>query len=127
MMIQLIDNRIDDKTLANHLNHLLARTRVAYIHVAYLRVSGVMLLQDAIMAFIAHGGKLRILAGGDFAQTEPDALQAFQALGSNCEVKLVSSSGLDGFHPKCYLFYTAHEAAHRGLVQLHRWRISAKH
>jgi HKD family nuclease len=111
MMVELIDNRLDDKTLANHLTHLLARAMAAYIHVAYLRVSGVALLQDAIMAFITRGGKLRILTGGDFAQTEPDALQSFQALGGDCEVKLVSSSGLDGFHPKCYLFYTTHEAA----------------
>jgi HKD family nuclease len=110
MMVGLIDNRLDDKTLANHLSHLLARAREAYIHVAYLRVSGLALLQDAIIAFITRGGRLRILAGGDFAQTEPDGLQSFQALGGDSEVKLVSSSGLDGFHPKCYLFYTTHQA-----------------
>ncbi len=86
-MAELIDNRLDDKTLANHLSHLLTRARAAYIHVAYLRMSGVALVQDAIMAFITRGGRLRILAGGDFAQTEPDALQSFQALGRGCEAK----------------------------------------
>ena len=67
MMVELIDNRLDDKTLANHLSHLLAKARAAYIHVAYLRVSGVALVKDAIMAFITRGGRLWILAGGDFA------------------------------------------------------------
>jgi SNF2 family DNA or RNA helicase/HKD family nuclease len=110
-MVELIDNRLDDKTLANHLTHLLARAEAAYIHVAYLRVSGVALVQDALMAFITRAGRLHILAGGDFAQTEPNALQSFRVLGGDCEVKLVSSSGLDGFHPKCYPFYTTHEAA----------------
>jgi hypothetical protein len=81
-----------DKTLANHLNHLLARARAAYIHVAYLRVRGVALVQDAIMAFITRRGRLHILVGGDFAQAEPDALHSFQALSGDCEVKLASSS-----------------------------------
>ena len=31
-------------------------------------------------------------------------------LSGDCEVKLVSSSGLDGFHPKCYLLYAGPEA-----------------
>ena len=69
------------------------------------------LAQDAIMAFITRRGRLHILVGGDFARTEPDALHAFQALGGDREVKLASSSGLDGFHPKCYLFYVTHQAA----------------
>jgi HKD family nuclease len=111
LIMELIDNGLDEKTLANHLNHLLAIARAVYIHVAYLRVSGVALVQHAIVEFIRRGGRLRILAGDDFAQTEPDALQAFQVLGGDCEVKLVSSSGLDGFHPKCYLFYTTYRGA----------------
>lgn len=109
-MIELIDNRLDDKTLANHLTQLLARARAAYIHIAYMRMSGLALVREAIMAFLTRGGRLRILAGGDFAQTEPDALQVLQALGGDCEAKLVSSSGLDGFHPKSYLLFTSHQA-----------------
>jgi HKD family nuclease len=111
MLVDLIDNRLDDKTLANHLAHLLGIAREAYIHVAYLRMSGLALVREAITAFPTRGGRLRILAGGDFAQTEPDALQALQALGGDCEVKLVSSSGLDGFHPKCDLLFTSHQAS----------------
>jgi hypothetical protein len=57
MMVDLIDNRLDDKTLANCLSHLLARARAVYIHVAYLRVSGVALLQDAIVEFMTRGGR----------------------------------------------------------------------
>jgi HKD family nuclease len=89
MVVERIVNRLDDETLENHLTYLLARARAADIHAAYLRVSGIALLQDTIVEFITHGGRLRILAGGDFAQTEPDALQAFRALGGDCEIKLV--------------------------------------
>jgi len=31
-MMELIDNRLDDKTLASQLNHLLIAARAAYIH-----------------------------------------------------------------------------------------------
>jgi len=84
-MVELIDNRLDDKTLASHLIHLLAAATAAYIHVAYLRASGVALLRDATIEFLSRGGRLRVLTGGDFAQTEPDALQFFRTLGGDCE------------------------------------------
>lgn len=75
------------------------------IHVAYLRQSGVAMLREVLTDFVGRGGQLRVLAGGDFAQTEPDALRFFLELGGSCEVRLVSSSGVQGFHPKCYLFH----------------------
>jgi HKD family nuclease len=79
--------------------------------VAYLRASGVALVREALEALVHRGGGLRVLAGGDFAQTEPEALQYFRKLGGSCQAKLVSSSGLGGFHPKCYLVYTAEQAS----------------
>ena len=53
-MLELIDNRLDDKTLASQLNYLLAPATAAYIHVAYLRESGVALLRDAITEFLFY-------------------------------------------------------------------------
>lgn len=104
--LRLIDNRLDDETLASVLNRLLPRATVVSIHVAYLRESGVALVREVITEFVRRGGQLRVLAGGDFAQTEPNALLFFRQLGGQCAVKLVSSSGVEGFHPKCYLIYT---------------------
>ncbi len=108
--LQLVDNRLDDATLANHLNRLLTTATAVCVQVAYLRESGVALLRDSFAGFIADGGRLRVLAGGDFAQTEPNALQFFRQLGGDCEVRLVSSSGIAGFHPKCYLVYAGETA-----------------
>jgi superfamily II DNA or RNA helicase/HKD family nuclease len=106
-MLKLIDNRCDEETLAEHLRRLLASASTAFIHVAYLRESGIAPLQDALATFVARGGRLCVLAGGDFAQTEPRALEFFRQLGGKCETKLISSSGIGGFHPKCYLVYTS--------------------
>jgi HKD family nuclease len=109
--LQLIDNRLDEQTLASHLRRWLGIAHAAYIHVAYLRDSGVALVRDAVAEMVGRGGKLRVLAGGDFAQTEPDALRFFRDLRRDCQVKLLSSSGIGGFHPKCYLLYTQGDAA----------------
>lgn len=65
--MRLIDNRLDDETLANQLVGLFANATAAFIHVAYLRESGVVLVREAIIEFVRRGGRLRVLAGGDFA------------------------------------------------------------
>jgi len=109
--LRLIDNRLDDQTLAGHLNRMLSSATAADIHVAYLRASGVALVRGALEALVGRRGCVRVLAGGDFAQTEPDALRYLRGLGDTCEVKLVSSSGLGGFHPKCYLIYNGERAS----------------
>lgn len=46
-MLTLIDNRPDGETLANHLSRLLETATAAFIHVAYLRESGVALVREA--------------------------------------------------------------------------------
>ena len=63
MILNLINNRLEDKTLTNLLTHMQSRARAVYIPVAYLRVSSVVLEKDAVMGFIRRGGWLRILAG----------------------------------------------------------------
>jgi len=108
--MQLIDNRRDDETLAEHLRRLLPSATEVLIHVAYLRQSGVALLREVLTELVGRGGKLRVLAGGDFAQTEPDALRFFRELPGDCQVRLISSSGVGGFHPKSYLLYAGDRA-----------------
>jgi superfamily II DNA or RNA helicase/HKD family nuclease len=109
-LIRLLDNRLDEETLAEHLRGLLGKATEVYIHVAYLRESGIAAIRDWIKSFIEQGGKFKLLAGGDFAQTEPSALRFFHELGGGSEVRLISSSGLGGFHPKSYLIYTGNRA-----------------
>ena len=57
--LKLIDNRLDEQTLANHLNGLLAEAEEGWIHVAYLRESGVAPVRDAVADFVRRGGGLR--------------------------------------------------------------------
>jgi len=56
MMLDLSNNRLEDKTLTNRLTHIQARARAVYIPVAYLPVSGVAPEQDTVMGFIRRGG-----------------------------------------------------------------------
>jgi HKD family nuclease/ERCC4-related helicase len=108
-VLRLIYNREDAHTLGEELCRLLARADGCLIHVAYCRESGLDLLWPCLTDFAERGGKMRLLTGGDFAQTEPDALQRLRDL-DGCEPRLVSSSGIHGYHPKCYVTYTGTEA-----------------
>jgi hypothetical protein len=55
MMLDFIDENLDQQTLENRLTHFRSRVRAAYIHIPYLRVSGVALGQDTVMEFIRRG------------------------------------------------------------------------
>jgi len=101
--MRLIDNHLDDRSLSDYLARLLPMAGEACIQVAYLRVSGIELLREPLSELARRGGRLRLLTCGDFSQTEPEALRFLRELGGRTEVRMVSSSGLQGFHPKCYL------------------------
>ena len=104
--MRLIDNHLDDRSLSDYLARLLPMAGEACIQVAYLRVSGIELLREPLSELGRRGGRLRLLTCGDFSQTEPEALRFLRELGGRTEVRMVSSSGLQGFHPKCYLLTT---------------------
>jgi superfamily II DNA or RNA helicase/HKD family nuclease len=109
--VKLVDNQHDDNSLAGLLRQFLDSASRVFVQVAYLRESGAELLHEAIEGLLARAGGLRILVGGDFAQTEPQALRYFRELKGDTEIRLVSSSGIGGFHPKYYLFYAGDSAS----------------
>ena len=71
--MQLIDNTREP--LAALLAAQLAHAGQALIHVAYLRQSGVAVLETELQGFLGRGGTLRLLCGADFGLTEPQAIQ----------------------------------------------------
>lgn len=103
--LRLVDNREDEETLADELKRALAAADALFCQSAYLRESGLELIWPELVALLARGGTVRVLTCGDFAQTEPEALQRLREASGDCEVRLVSSSGVRGFHPKSYLLY----------------------
>lgn len=75
----------------------------ADIHMAYLLNSGVHLLEPELRHFLDKGHRLRVLAGGDFGLTEPEALRLLQEWGA--QVRIYASANVAGFHPKSYRFH----------------------
>ena len=99
--MQLIDNT--RKTLAAFLDGQLAQACEALIHIAYLRQSGVVVLETGLRGFLGRGGVLRLLCGADFGLTEPKAIRELEGWGA--QVRLYISRDVTGFHPKSYLFF----------------------
>lgn len=100
----------------NHLRALtenLGKYSEAFFAVAFLKVSGLNRLMEAIVDFLKSGGRLSIIAGQNFALTEPDALNTIRKLFQNYPsskiylAKAYSKSRI--FHPKLYLFRSNNE------------------
>ena len=70
------------------------------VAVAFLRKSGVDLLDHSIREVIKRGGIIQFVAGQDFGYTEPSALEYLSNIGA--EIKVYTGNEI--FHPKCYLF-----------------------
>ena len=98
---------IDNCTIrfSDVLAKLFLSAQSADIHVAYLRSSGVKLLEPELQYFLRKDHTLRVLAGGDFGLTEPEALRQLQEWGA--QVRLYASADVAGFHPKSYRFHRA--------------------
>ena len=84
--MRLVDNRLDEETLAVHLAAWSGSATEASIQVAYLRVSGLRLLDEPLRALVDRGVRLRVLTCGDFAQTEPEALRFLRDIGGHCDL-----------------------------------------
>jgi len=95
-------------------NHLTALTEglelydQAYFAVAFLKFSGLNILSNVINEFLKSGGQLTIIAGQNFALTEPKALQElrklFQSYPTSKLYLAKATSTNSVFHPKLYLF-----------------------
>jgi len=95
----------------NHLTTIVNRLKVceeAYFAVAFLKISGLNHLMKPFKDFLNAGGKLVIIAGQNFALTEPTALHEIRKFINpfpTSQLFLAKANSVDNvFHPKLYLF-----------------------
>jgi superfamily II DNA or RNA helicase/HKD family nuclease/SOS-response transcriptional repressor LexA len=75
------------------------------IATAFIRLTGLRLLQDALMDALRRGARLRILTGDYLSITDPAALRHLMLLQEQgADVKVFESGGSTSFHMKAYLF-----------------------
>jgi superfamily II DNA or RNA helicase/SOS-response transcriptional repressor LexA len=75
------------------------------IAVAFIRFTGVLLIENALVDAIKRGAHVRILTGDYLGITDPKALRyllLLQEMGA--DVKVFESGGKHSFHMKAYLF-----------------------
>jgi superfamily II DNA or RNA helicase/HKD family nuclease len=98
--------------VTNSNNRMLSRLRTNIIRaeqmmfcVAFIKVSGLKLIENELIAAINRGSKLTILTSTYMNVTEPDALYWLKAkLGDKIEINLFDVSTNVSFHPKGYIF-----------------------
>lgn len=80
----------------------------AFFAVAFLKISGLSKILPTIKDFLKTGGQIQIIAGQNFALTEPEALHTLRKLFNlfpNSKVYLAKANAAKKvFHPKLYLF-----------------------
>lgn len=79
----------------------------AFVAVAFLKHSGLRLIEAHLEAFLRRGGTLRLIVGTDFFLTEAQALRDLDRLAkmyTKLEWRLVEQSNSSTFHPKYYRF-----------------------
>jgi HKD family nuclease len=106
MKAELIRNTSEPKE--SHyfkINELLKRAEEIHIAVAFLKTSGLNLIEPAIEKAIKRNVPCRIVAGLHFGLTEPIALRAILNLfkKSTSQLFLARNTNNEVFHPKIYL------------------------
>ena len=94
-----------------HIVEHLQKSNVVNIAVAFLKKSGLQFLHEHILTSLKKGSDITIVAGLNFAQTEPVALKEVWELANkheNCKLYLALPKNKQQiFHPKIYHFITA--------------------
>lgn len=95
----------------NHLTTITENLKVhdqAFFAVAFLKTSGLNTLSKPIKDFLKSGGQLIIVAGQNFALTEPKALHELRNLFKTFPTSKLflakANAATNVFHPKLYLF-----------------------
>lgn len=106
--MKLLNNLNEEQSHVKELCKCLKESQKAYISVAFLKMSGLSLIMDALKKFLSNNGELQIIAGQNFGLTEPEALTClFDLLKNHSESKLYLYKAASAdciFHPKMYLF-----------------------
>ena len=96
--VEYLDGRVSLPLLG--VRSLLSASDEALLAVAYVRQSGVGLVDNEIKAMRKRGGRVRVLTTFDFGLTQPAALEALMDRG--VEVKVAQFRDR-AYHPKVYL------------------------
>lgn len=106
--MKLLNNLNEEQSHVNELYECLKTYQKAYFSVAFLKMSGLSLIMDALKTFLSNKGELQIIAGQNFGLTEPEALTClFNLLEDYPKSKLYLYEAVSTdciFHPKMYLF-----------------------
>jgi len=107
-MTSFLTNGDNEKNHLHALKDNLLLHNEAYFAVAFFKYSGLELLALPIQEFLAKGGHIHIVAGQNFALTEPKALHEINRIVKSypsSKLYLAKASISDKiFHPKLYLF-----------------------
>lgn len=101
METKLVTNQYDSYSTLSLLKRELKESKYAVFIAAFVKESGLKLLQNEIQQLISKSGELTIITGTDFCISDLDYLHNMKKKGVNC---LVYSGDEIAFHPKIYMF-----------------------
>lgn len=99
----LIYGGVDDPLLPHFLAYL-NRAIAADFCVAFVRMSGLLLIQEHLRDLLDRGGRVRFLTGDYLDVTEPEALANLLDLNGSIDLRIFETQQVS-FHPKGYVFY----------------------
>jgi len=114
MAIQILSNL--NYPIGNIINQELQNANSAKMAVAFLKYSGVKVIEKALDSFLKNKGNIEIIAGLDFKTTDPQSMHYFIQLQKQVSgLKFYCYGDKDEnktdvvFHPKIYLFEKGRE------------------
>ena len=109
MGIQILSNL--NYPIGNIINHELQNANCARIAVAFLRYSGLQVIERSLTHCLHNNGSIEIIAGLDFKNTDPESIHYFIKLQKQvkgmkfyCYGNRKEHDRQAVFHPKIYLF-----------------------
>ncbi len=114
MAIQLLSNL--NYPVGNIINQELQNANNVQIAVAFLKYSGIQVIEKSLKQCLSNGGKIEVIAGLDFKTTDPKSIYYFVNLKKsypNVKFYCFGDRGENKtnivFHPKIYLFEKGRE------------------
>lgn len=114
MKLQVLSNI--NYPIGNLINFELQQAEEARIAVAFMKATGIRIIEDSMKQCLQKEGKIEIITGLDFKTTDPQAIQYILNLKKDCPNlefycyadKLDNTTSIV-FHPKIYLFSNSKE------------------
>lgn len=114
MKLQVISNI--NYPIGNLINFELQQAKDARIAVAFMKATGIKVIEDSLIQCLQKDGKVEIITGLDFKTTDPQSIQYILNLKKDCPNlefycyadKMDNKSSIV-FHPKIYLFSNSKE------------------